>query len=166
MRSGIKQRPDWIAKRTAAATATKRARSIPLLRRIFAKVHITDGCWLFTGALDRGGYPVVTDRAKQPYTRSGHREVFEALFGPLAQGECVCHSCDNTACLRPSHFFRGTVGDNNRDCWKKGRHAPICATMESRNNLSRALKQQFATGQRVVVRKSNGQLAGTRTVLQ
>jgi hypothetical protein len=33
----------------------------------------------------------------------------------------VCHRCDNRPCWRPGRLFLGTVADNNRDMFAKGR---------------------------------------------
>lgn len=36
-------------------------------------------------------------------------------------GMFVCHRCDNRPCWKPDHLFLGTVADNNRDMFVKGR---------------------------------------------
>ena len=35
----------------------------------------------------------------------------------------MCHHCDTPLCVRVSHLFLGTPGDNNRDSMMKGRRA-------------------------------------------
>lgn len=51
-----------------------------------------------------------------------HRIVFETHNGPLAEGMYVLHHCDNPRCHRPEHLYAGTLSENMRDMWARGRH--------------------------------------------
>lgn len=50
-----------------------------------------------------------------------HRWVYEQINGPVPKGLEVCHSCDNPPCVRPSHLWVGTHGENLKDAYRKGR---------------------------------------------
>lgn len=52
-----------------------------------------------------------------------HRFSYETFVGPIPNGMCVLHRCDNKKCANPHHLFLGTVSDNNKDRNKKGRQA-------------------------------------------
>jgi hypothetical protein len=76
-----------------------------------------NGCWLWPGAAIRG-YGVIRRDGKNQRL---NRVAWEETNGPIPDGLCVCHVCDNPSCCNPGHLFLGTVTDNNRDMIAKGR---------------------------------------------
>lgn len=51
-----------------------------------------------------------------------HRYAWELAHGPIPEGMCVLHSCDNPPCCYVPHLFLGTKADNNADKVAKGRN--------------------------------------------
>jgi hypothetical protein len=52
-----------------------------------------------------------------------HRVAWELVNGPIPEGLCVLHHCDNPPCVNVEHLFLGTLADNNADKVAKGRQA-------------------------------------------
>ena len=77
------------------------------------------GCWEWTG-WRRGDYGGFWDGYRHVFA---HRFAWELWVGPIPEGLCVCHHCDNPPCVNPAHLFVGTSTDNNRDMIAKGREA-------------------------------------------
>ena len=51
-----------------------------------------------------------------------HRVAWTLANGPIPDGICVLHRCDNPPCCEPAHLFLGTAADNTADMIAKGRH--------------------------------------------
>jgi HNH endonuclease len=89
-----------------------------LEQRFWRNVAKSDGCWLWIGATGNNGYGVMTRDGRRALV---HRVSFEMHVAPIAQGQVVCHTCDVRSCVNPAHLFVGSIADNNRDMWTKGR---------------------------------------------
>ncbi len=75
-------------------------------------------CWAWVGRVGGNGYGRTCINGKWI---PAHRVSYELAYGSIPSGLLVCHKCDNPLCVRPEHFFLGTVADNVQDMWKKGR---------------------------------------------
>ena len=49
------------------------------------------------------------------------RVMFSLTKGAIPNGLFVMHTCDNGACVNPSHLWLGTQKDNIQDCVRKYR---------------------------------------------
>lgn len=78
-----------------------------------------DACWPFLGgATTRSGHRQMWWQGRMSLA---HRLAWTVANGPIPEGMCVCHSCDNPPCCNPTHLWLGTVADNNADRDAKGR---------------------------------------------
>jgi hypothetical protein len=139
-------------------------KSRPLAARYWEKVDRSSstGCWPWTGATSGlsgrpGGstaeYGSITVNGR---TLKAHRVGWTLIHGPIAEGLCVCHTCDNGLCQRPDHHFLGTHKENMEDSSAKGRRSRPRNTGRAnpRAKLSdddvRAIRVMVAEGQRQV----------------
>lgn len=89
------------------------------IARFWAKVKKTNSCWEWQGLLSLGyGHFFATSKKR----KLAHRHAWELTNGPIPDGLCCLHKCDNRRCVNPDHIFIGTKGDNNRDMFAKGRN--------------------------------------------
>ena len=79
------------------------------------------GCWGWIGATS-SGYGRLGRGGRGEGLVYAHRLSWELRNGPIPEGMCVLHRCDNPPCSNPDHLFLGTKADNNRDMSVKGRH--------------------------------------------
>jgi len=82
-----------------------------------------NGCWEWSGGKDSKGYGMIGYRNKHWFV---HRLFFLLSGGVLTEEkDCVCHHCDNPACVRPDHLFAGDAQDNYDDSVIKGRRVIV-----------------------------------------
>lgn len=72
-------------------------------RRFWSHVAERGECWVWTGALDRDGYGVVTIHPGHKQMRS-HRFAFEQMVCQIPAGLVLDHLCRNRSCVNPSHL--------------------------------------------------------------
>jgi hypothetical protein len=81
----------------------------------------TDTCLEWTGARTAFGHGRFRVGGR---ILKAHRVAFAICYGSCPAGLVLLHTCDNPACVRPSHLRPGTVADNNADMRAKGRAKP------------------------------------------
>jgi len=109
-----------------------------LLLRV--QIDPATGCWIWQGTCNHKGYGLYrgTDYGGV-YTRSAHRLALELKLGrPIRLGLHVLHSCDNPPCCNGEHLREGTVSDNQRESYDKGRHIPTRGELSGHAKLTRA----------------------------
>ena|SRR5581483_7110375 len=80
------------------------------IERFWAQVDKNgpNGCWLWTGALDRCGYSAFFSRG----ARIGHRVAWQLTNGPIPDGMCLDHLCRVRACVNPDHLQPVSAKEN------------------------------------------------------
>lgn len=100
------------------------ARYDSLYERVVSKVEMLEwqnenGCWVFTGSLDKDGYGYVSRRVpgvRTPRQRRCHIITWEAINGrQLPDGMTLDHlDCIAKACCNPDHLELVTREENSR----------------------------------------------------
>jgi len=106
------------------------------IKRFWDKVNIRgdDECWPWMAAVSGNGYGHIRFEGKD---YCSHRIAYELTTGPIPEGLCCLHKCDNKLCINPAHLFLGTRADNQKDMANKGR-----AAKGERHGASKLTKDQ------------------------
>jgi hypothetical protein len=83
------------------------------IARFWSRIEKTDGCWLWTGPLDHGGYGTFRfERQRKLYVLMAHRIAYEQIIGPIPDGLVLDHLCRVRNCCNPHHLEPVTRGEN------------------------------------------------------
>lgn len=95
-----------------------------------------DDCWEWGACGNSNGYGLLKVDGRMALV---HRFSWTLAYGPIPEGLCVLHKCDNRACCNPAHLFLGTHRDNMRDRDRKGRNNALAG---ERHGMARLTKEQ------------------------
>ena len=92
--------------------------------RFIQKIDTADGdlsrCWLWLGGKNPKGYGIFA--AKSHKQERAHRVSYRLYHGKEPR-QMVLHSCDNPACVNPTHLTDGPHGENMRQMAERKRAA-------------------------------------------
>jgi len=136
--------------------------------RFFEKVERGDGCWIWTACKDSGGY----GNFKYDKKMIGSHRFSYCLHNNYSLESIsklvIRHSCNNTACVNPSHLSIGTQQDNMNDRQAAGRQPhgethgrcklpdDTIRTIRAAQGLHKDIAAQFGIHRSVVCRIKNG----------
>lgn len=109
-----------------------------------------NGCYEFYGSTDECGYGRIQLGSGDKNLVRIHRQAWIEKNGPLADGLCVCHKCDNPKCWNIEHLFCGTHEQNMKDRQKKGRYNQRGSTAPSaklNEEKVKIIKEKLISGQ-------------------
>lgn len=90
--------------------------------RILARLTRSGECWEWCGATNQYGYGRIRIGGRATgKLHAVHRVMYGIYCAPVPAELDVLHTCDNPACVKPTHLFIGTHTDNMKDKERKRR---------------------------------------------
>lgn len=83
-----------------------------VIRRLLAKVEERDGCWVWTGHVDRKGYGQIKFDGRAHWV---HRIAFAAFRERIPLGMTIHHTCYTPGCCNPDHLKLATISANTAE---------------------------------------------------
>ena len=129
------------------------------------------GCWEWTGVRSHLGYGKVRSGGRAPkcgILLLAHRAMWELTCGPIPDGLCVLHKCDNPPCVNPAHLRLGTKAENSReaierglmprgiDRWNAKLTEDLVRHIRLASGSQRAIAEQFGVSQQAVGKVKRG----------
>ena len=93
-------------------------------------------CWPWMMSNNGDGYGQIKVGGNN-WTAS--RLAFTLATGTPAEGQLVCHHCDNPICCNPAHLYAGSKSDNEKDKVARNRKNPVTG---QRNHFAKLSEDQ------------------------
>ena len=122
---------------------TKRRKSLEELFWEKVDVRGVDECWEWTGTKKGEGYGQIWVSRKR---YGAHRLCHTITKGPIPEGLCVLHSCDNPICVNPAHLRAGTQAENMMDMVSRNRHSKGGVHPKLTQKLADEIREHSACG--------------------
>lgn len=121
-----------------------------LLQRFLNKViKLENGCWIWTGNLNKDGYGYLTVMRPKKHKAMAMRVSLWIFTGEEDRpGEHVCHTCHNNICVNPKHLHFGTAAENISEMVGANRQAKGTGLPQHKLTESEVLeiRRLFASG--------------------
>lgn len=114
-----------------------------IVQRFWDRIFIVpydNGCWLWTAGTS-SGYGAISIWPNGMIRT--HVLSWIIHFGPVPEGNYVCHTCDIRICARPHHLWLGNHEENQLDKVSKGRQNRIVTwTNGEQNGMAKLSAEQ------------------------
>ena len=115
-------RDQFVNGRRNSPTPVRRPPRLTTEEMFWVRVEKTATCWLWHGVIRPDGYGNFSPTPRKIIM--AHRFSYTLTHGPIPPNMVIMHTCDTPACVNPSHLRIGTLAENTRDTWVKGRAKP------------------------------------------